>query len=153
MSEPAGREAWRAMLALFFSGQAHERMQEASAAVGLAPGVMKTLLQLEPGDGVPLRDLADYWRCDASYVTSVADALEERGLAVRRPHATDRRIKMLVLTADGIAARERASRVLHEPPPSFGALTVAEQRQLRGLLRKVADADAPLHRERPAAVR
>src|SRR5438093_11018516 len=98
MSESAGREAWRTMLGFFFSGQAHGRMQEASAAVGLSPGVMKTLLQRNTEDDVAMRDLADLWRCDAPYVTSVADSLEERGLAERRPHPTDRRIKMLAIT-------------------------------------------------------
>ena len=141
MNTKAGREAWRAILGLLFDGQAQGRMAAACRSIGISPGLMKTLFRLEPGQGVPMRDLADFWGCDASYVTSLADALEERGLVARRPHPTDRRVKMIALTEEGIEARKRAFEVLHEPPPSFGALTAAEQRQLRDLLRKVADSE------------
>jgi DNA-binding MarR family transcriptional regulator len=144
----AGRDAWRLVLGLLFEGQARGRMAAACRAIGISPGSMKTLFRLEPGQGVPMRDLADFWGCDASYVTSLADALEERGLVERRPHPTDRRVKMIALTEDGIAARQRAFDVLYEPPASFGALTAAEQRQLRDLLQKVAEADATLTQER-----
>jgi DNA-binding MarR family transcriptional regulator len=148
----AGREAWQTITRLLF-GQGHERMAEASEAEGLSPGLLKTLFHLAPGDGEPMRDLADHWRCDASYVTSLADALEERGLVERRPHPTDRRVKMIVLTEEGVAVRERAFELLSEPPPSLGALTAAEQRELRDLLRKVADADPHLTHTPIAAIR
>ena len=137
----AGRDAWRLILGLLFDGQAHGRMAAACRSLGISPGSMKTLLRLEPGQGVPMRDLADFWGCDASYVTSLADSLEERGLVERRPHPTDRRVKMIALTEQGMAARQQAFEVLYEPPSSFGALTAAELRQLRDLLRKVADAE------------
>lgn len=100
-----------------------------------------------------MRELADFWGCDASYVTSLADALEDRGLTERRPHPTDRRVKMIALTEEGVAAKKRAYEVLYQPPSSFGSLTAAEQRQLRDLLRKVADADAGVARDRVAAAR
>lgn len=149
----AGREAWRTIFELIFEGEGHDRLNQACAAVGMSPGLMKTLFHLEPAEGVPMRDLADHWRCDASYVTSLADALEERGLAERRPHPTDRRIKMIALTEEGVVARERAFELLYEPPSSFSALTAAEQRQLRDLLRKVADADDEVAVARRAAAR
>jgi len=95
-----------------------------------------------------MRNLADRLRCDASYVTGLADALEERGLAERRCHPTDRRVKMIALTTEGVAARERVLEALSEPPASFGVLTASEQHQLRDLLRKVADADPDLARSR-----
>lgn len=151
MNTRAGREAWRTIFALLFDGQAHGRLSEASAAAGVSPGLLKLLFHLEPGEGIPMRDLADHWRCDASYVTSLTDALEERGLAARRPHPTDRRVKMIALTEKGAATRKVALELLHEPPPSFAALTAAEQRQLRDLLRKVADADPELTRSRMTA--
>jgi DNA-binding MarR family transcriptional regulator len=149
----AGRDAWRLLLGMLFEGQARDRMAAACRSIGISPGSMKTLFRLEPGQGVPMRDLADFWGCDASYVTSLADALEERGLVERRPHPTDRRVKMIALTEKGIAARDRAFDVLYEPPRSFGVLTAAEQRQLRDLLRKVADADAELPAGRIAVSR
>jgi DNA-binding MarR family transcriptional regulator len=152
VSTTAGREAWKTIFELLFAGQAQGRMGDACAAAGISPGLMKTLFHLKPGDGVPMRDLADQWGCDASYVTSLTDGLEERGLVERRPHPTDRRIKMIVLTEEGVAARQRAFELLHEPPACFGVLTAAEQRQLRDLLRKVAQSDPALARVRMAAV-
>jgi MarR family transcriptional regulator, organic hydroperoxide resistance regulator len=140
------------MLDLLFSGQVHGCMQKACGAVGLSPGALKTLFKLEPGEGISLRELADHWGVDASYVTALADALEERGLAERRPHPTDRRVKMLVLTGKGVEARARAQELIQEPPPSFAVLTAAERRQLRDLVRKLTAADPALDTsKRPAA--
>ncbi len=150
MSTKASREAWRAMHQLMFGDRGHAGIEQVAAASNMTPGLMRTLFLLQPGDGVPMRDLADHWRCDASYVTSLADDLEQRGLAERRPHPTDRRVKMIVITDAGVAAKERAFELLFQPPASFGALTPTEQRRLRDLLRKVADADADLARDRPA---
>jgi DNA-binding MarR family transcriptional regulator len=152
MATKAGRDAWRAIFRLIL-GQGHERLTATSAAMGLSPGMLKTLFLLEPGVGVPMRDLAGHWKCDASYVTNLTDTLEERGLVERRPHPTDRRVKMIVLTDRGIDVRASAFDRLSEPPPSFEVLTGAEQRQLRDLLRKVTEAD-PAPSGRPlAAVR
>lgn len=146
MGTSTAREAWRLIGELVFSGEMTERMVRASAEAGVSPGHLKSMFHLEPGNGVPMRNLAEHWRCDASYVTSVADALEERGFARRLPHPSDRRIKMIALTEEGVAARERAYELLFEPPASLSALTPAELRQLRDLLRKIAEADPTLDR-------
>jgi DNA-binding MarR family transcriptional regulator len=140
----AAREAWKIIFDLLFRGEAHNRFTDAAAAVGVSPGVLKSLVHLEPGEGIPMRDLADHWRCDASYVTSLTDVLEERGLARRLPHPTDRRVKMIALTDAGVAARKDVLDLLYDPPVAFGSLSLAEQRQLRDLLAKVALADAGL---------
>jgi DNA-binding MarR family transcriptional regulator len=148
----AGREAWRTIYRLLFE-QGHDLLTEASAAIGISPGMLKTLFHLEPGVGVPMRDLAGHWKCDASYVTTLTDTLEERGLVERRPHPTDRRVKMIVLTERGVAVRAVAFERLSEPPPSFGVLSGAQQRQLQDLLRKVAEADPHLVTRSVAAAR
>jgi DNA-binding MarR family transcriptional regulator len=152
----AGREAWKTIVDLLFSGQVHGRMGEACGAIGVPPGAMKILFHLVPGEGLPMRDLADHMSVDASYVTGLADALEDRGLVERRPHPSDRRVKMLVLTGKGVAARKGAAELMYEPPSSFAALTATELRQLRDLLGKVAEADpavsgGPSTTERPHA--
>ena len=152
MTTKAGREAW-SLLYRFLLDQGHERLTEASAAIGISPGMLKTLFHLEPGVGVPMRDLAGHWKCDASYVTNLADTLEERGLVERRPHPTDRRVKMIVLTDRGAAVRAAAFARVSEPPPSLAALTAAEQRQLRDLLRKVVGAGPRLVTRPVAAAR
>jgi DNA-binding MarR family transcriptional regulator len=119
------------------SDASHDRMHEACEAAGLSPGLMKALLSIKPGDAIPMKLLTTEWRCDASYVTSLVDGLEERGIVERRAHPTDRRAKTIVLTSEGERTRDELLGRLHEPPPFFGALTGAEQRALRDLLRKL----------------
>ena len=53
-----------------------------------------------------MRSLADAWGSDASNATWVVDRLERLGLAERRALVTDRRVKLAVLTARGIKARD-----------------------------------------------
>jgi DNA-binding MarR family transcriptional regulator len=154
MNTEAGRQAWRMIADLMFSGAVARRLQETCSAVGVAPGAFKLLSKLEPGAGVPMRDFADRFGFDASYVTSLADVLEEKGWVERRGHPTDRRVKMLVLTEAGADAKRRAYELLYEPPASFGLLSAAEQRELRDLLRKVVDGDAEVVAQpRQAALR
>jgi DNA-binding MarR family transcriptional regulator len=124
----------------FFDGEIHGRMPQVSSALGLNPGQMKALMQLSPDVPTPMRELAESWGCDASYVTSLIDGLEERGFATRRPHASDRRLKTVALTAAGTRARDRTLELLFEPPSGFNALSAAEQRQLRDLMQKVTEA-------------
>ncbi|MGH3585331.1 MAG: MarR family winged helix-turn-helix transcriptional regulator, partial [Pseudonocardia sp.] len=58
---------------------------------------------LDPdADPVPLRRLAGQLQCDPSNVTLLADRLEEKGLAERRPHPDDGRVRTLVLTPEGV---------------------------------------------------
>ena len=132
----AGREAWRTMLGILYL-RVRARVEEAADTVGVSPGALRALSILEPGGGRPMRELAERWGCDASYITSLADDLEGQGLARREPHPTDRRVKMLVLTDAGLALREQAHALLTEPPDALDALTAEEQRTLRDLLKKI----------------
>ncbi|MCA1692522.1 MAG: MarR family winged helix-turn-helix transcriptional regulator [Acidimicrobiales bacterium] len=144
MDTDVAREAWRTMQRLMFDGEGHGRMGQACRAVGGPPSVVKALIHLAPDEPRPMRDLADHWGCDASYVTSLVDSLEEQGMAERRPHPTDRRIKTVVLTPKGAEARDRVLELMWEPPSAFAALSAEELRRLRDLLHKVAEADTVL---------
>ena len=132
------REAWGYVADIWFGEENHDRFHDACAAADVSPPQLKALLSMQPGQTQSMRELAASWRCDASWVTGIVDGLEERGYAVRKAHATDRRVKVVAITALGEKAKQRALDRLHEPPPSFAALTNAEQRQLRDLLAKVA---------------
>jgi DNA-binding MarR family transcriptional regulator len=125
---------------IFFVGTVRNRLHEASATIGVSPGLMKALFFLGPDTGVRMGDLAEHLSCDASYVTNLADVLEERGLAERRPHPTDRRVKTLVLSPAGVAAKQQLFELIYEPPPELDVLDAEEQRELRDLLRKVTGA-------------
>jgi DNA-binding MarR family transcriptional regulator len=141
--DAVAREAWGAVFALVFSERSHERMHDACESLGLTPGLMKAMLTMRPGSGRPMKELAGQWRCDASYVTSLVDGLEERGFAERQAHPTDRRAKVVALTPLGEKTREQLLDTLHDPPPWFDALSKADRRTLRDLLRKlVAAAEA-----------
>jgi DNA-binding MarR family transcriptional regulator len=80
--------------------------------------------------------LAERLGIDASYVTAIADQLEERGLIERRPHPTDRRIRSLALTGEGERLREQILGDLWSTVPILDRLTDRERRELRRLLGK-----------------
>ena len=133
----AAEDAWKVLYQLFFDGIGQRRFHEACSATGLAPGVMKALLQLRPGQPLPMRDLAEIFSCDPSYITSLVDGLEEAGLAERQLHPTDRRIRVVVVTDRGLHTQDAIRKILGEPPDAFLALSSNELRQLRRLLDKV----------------
>lgn len=134
-AEIAG-DAWRLVAQLFFGRAGHAG--EIAGSFGLTPGHMKALLTIEPGEPKPMGTLAETLHCDASNVTWLVDRLEERGFVERRTHPTDRRIRTVALTRDGVRARAKIEARLYEAPPEFEKLTTAELETLRDILRKVA---------------
>jgi DNA-binding MarR family transcriptional regulator len=82
------------------------------------------------GDGRTMRSLAAEWRCDASTATWTVDRLEAKGLAERRPHATDRRVKLVALTAHGVATKAALLAGIYTPPPELLRLSEAELAEL-----------------------
>ena len=147
MATKAGREAWLTMVGLWFlDGHAHDRILDVALELGLPPGMLKALTFLGDAglgdeDGIRMGDLAEQWGCDASYVTTLTDGLEERGLAARRSLLSDRRVKTVALTERGLALLARAMEKLSEPPAFLDALSASEQRTLRDLLRKIVSVD------------
>lgn len=138
--EQTAREAWRSFYELVFSRQSHDRMHEVCEAAGVTPGLMKALISMRPGEPRPMKELPGELRCDASYVTSLVDGLEERGFVERRAHPADRRAKVVVLTTVGERTREQLLKRMHQPPPCFSALTSGEIAELRDLLGKLVAA-------------
>jgi len=142
VGDDAARDAWRTMHWLLFEGEGRSRIQSACAMTGVPPGVLKTLIHLSPDAAIPMREIAQHFGVDSSYVTTLVDDLEAHGLAERRPHPTDRRVKTIALTPKGIEARQRIEKLMYDPPKCFAALSETERTQLRRLLRKLAAADA-----------
>jgi DNA-binding MarR family transcriptional regulator len=138
----AAQEAWRSCHELVFSEQGRARMHAVCESLDLTPGLMKALLSIPPGQSRPMKELAGEWHCDASYVTSLVDGLEERGVVERRAHPTDRRAKVIVLTEDGARMRDEVLDRIHEPPPWFDVLSQDEAETLRDLLAKLVAAAA-----------
>jgi DNA-binding MarR family transcriptional regulator len=138
----AGNEVWKAITDLFFSAENQDTFVGVADELGLSPPMVKALLELEPGEGRPMRSLAHEWGCDASFVTVVVDGLEERGYAVRRVADYDRRVRTVELTDEGVDARERALEAAYGARSGFWDLTPDEQVTLAALLRKLVDAQA-----------
>lgn len=86
-------------------------------------------------------ELAARLNYDASNLTGLVDELEARGALRRRPDPDDRRVKSLVITAEGLRLKEAFRRRLLEHRRSFGSISEAQFRQLRDLLRLVLDQD------------
>jgi DNA-binding MarR family transcriptional regulator len=131
-------QAWRLIFRVFlrqrseFVGIAHE--------FGLPPQQAYAFLHLEQDVGVPLSELAQVLRCDNSGMTGIADRLEAAGLAERRPHERDRRVKTLRLTEHGVATRRALEARLRVIPDAFAALTDADARTLVAILERAATA-------------
>jgi DNA-binding MarR family transcriptional regulator len=140
----AGREAWKIIQELLLEGETHDRFHSICSTFGLTPGLAKALVNLSADAGIAMRDLADRWACDASYITALVDGLEQRGMAERRPSPGDRRVKAVALTPAGVAAKTGMLDLMWEPPHAFEVLSATEQCQLRDLLAKVAAADTRL---------
>jgi DNA-binding MarR family transcriptional regulator len=107
----------------------------------IAPHDLLAMFKL---DGVmSMKELAQHMGCDASFITSVADTLERRGFARRAPSQRDRRVKNLVLTEDGIAAKERLMAELAAKMPWSYALDDGERCCFLALLKKALGGDRP----------
>jgi DNA-binding MarR family transcriptional regulator len=131
---PPGSEAWSLMSELV--RQTRPRFLGAAAELGLTTPQMMSLLALEPGRPVPMRDLARHLHCDSSNVTGLVDRLAEQGLVERREAEHDRRVRMLALTDRGGDVREEVRGRLAEVPPAIQRLSAADQRALRDILRR-----------------
>jgi DNA-binding MarR family transcriptional regulator len=141
-ADDAARQIWSAVAELFFSAENQERFVGTADQLGLSPPMLKALAELEPGEGRPMRSLAEDWGCDASFVTVIVDGLEQHGYAERRVAAHDRRVRTVELTGEGVAAREWALGQVYGPRQGFWALTPDERVTLARLIRKLADAQA-----------
>jgi DNA-binding MarR family transcriptional regulator len=140
VSGELANDAWRQLTNLFLSRK--QQVMEIATSHQLNPGAMNALLFLEPGQPCSMRTLAEAWKCDASNVTWLVDRLEERGLAERRPHPSDRRVRTVALTRKGTRIRAQIESKLFEAPATFHELTPEELETLSKILHKLSP-DAP----------
>lgn len=88
------------------------------------------------------RELSDFLRLDPSQIVSLIDDLQKRGWVTRQADPGDRRVKVVVATATGVEAYERAHlRVQEHQRAHFSVLDAAELAQLRTLARRLARAE------------
>ncbi|MGH1565446.1 MarR family winged helix-turn-helix transcriptional regulator [Mumia sp. DW29H23] len=119
------------------------RANEALAALDLRARTYSVLAMAATADGITQRDVADALSLNPSQIVPLVDDLADRGLVERRPHASDRRARVIAATDAGRAlhadARERVRRAMDQV---LRDLDERERETLRGLLaRVIAGAD------------
>ncbi len=132
--DTAAHEAWSLMGRLFMDMR--PRMLRVASEFGLSPPQLIALKTLDPAEPVPMSGLAQALQCDNSNVTGLVDGLAAQGLVERREAEHDRRVRMLVVTERGAAVRARLVEVMAQLPSELAALSAADQRALRDVLRR-----------------
>lgn len=82
-----------------------------------------------------MKDLGQRMHCDPSFITSIADTLEKRGLAAREPDPADRRVKRLVLTPAGAELKARIEDEVLSHTPWRQSLSREQRACLLALIR------------------
>ncbi len=126
---------WRLVVELVMETRGTWR-HKVTEATGLPFSRVRALWRLERGPRT-LRELADDMGTDAPATTVLIDALEERGLVKRTPHPTDRRAKLVSLTAGGRRMLAVVAKITDQPPAAMERLSVAELAKLRATLEKL----------------
>lgn len=131
------------------------RLQQIAVAVfleetqehGVTPVQYAALAAVQRQPGVDQRTLARTIGFDTSTIGSVIDRLEARGWMQRNASPTDRRVRMLTLTDDGVALLQavepgmlRAQARMLEPLPE------AQRAVFMGMLRVLVDGNNELSR-------
>lgn len=124
------------------SDRAKQDFASIADSLGLPVHLARAVVLL--GTPAPMRDLADQLACDRSYVTSLADQLEERDLVERVP-GEDRRVKLLRLTSKGAEVREQISEAVANRALVLRRLTHKQRQALRPLLEALLQEDAAPH--------
>lgn len=136
-------------------GHAIRRLQQIAVAIflqetepfGLTPVQFGALQAVSRSPGVDQRTLAGTIGLDTSTTGGVIDRLEARGLLRRNPSSTDRRVRLLTPTDEGVAlldaiypAMLRAQERMLEPLPK------AQRQEFMRMLRVLVEANNELSR-------
>ncbi|HEY0830955.1 MAG TPA: MarR family transcriptional regulator [Candidatus Dormibacteraeota bacterium] len=135
------QELWALVVETFANWE--ERINAAAAAAGLSPVSAWALVQLDPAQPMSQKALAERLKCNPSTVVDPTDRLEEAGLAVRKPNATDRRVNVLVVTPKGARVRDELIERLFEPPAAFRRLAAEDQARFRDVMRDAVRGEKP----------
>jgi len=130
-----------------------ERLRESSERLrryDLTTQQVWLLAELPDREGVPIGSLAEVLHCHGSNVTGMVDRLEARGLVVRQPSSTDRRVKFVALTPAGSALRDKVIELARQPVRALlDQLSDDQLDTLSELLAKACAGLAPLARPHP----
>lgn len=82
-----------------------------------------------------MRELAKAAMLEPSNLTGIIDKLEARDLVTRREASGDRRSKIVTITEEGLALRNRLYQRFSEPAPWMMALSPQDQKRLLDIVR------------------
>jgi DNA-binding MarR family transcriptional regulator len=115
------------------------RFHEVLEPLELEPGEFALLRSVSANEGESQNALAERLHISPSWMVAIVDQLERRELLERRPHARDRRVRNLHLTAAGKKLLKQAERRAQQFDREVtGRLTETERRELFDLLQRVA---------------
>jgi DNA-binding MarR family transcriptional regulator len=114
------------------------RAEEVAQRHGVPIFFLKALHRLDCP--LAMKELGLRMKCDPSFVTSIADQLEKRGLATRESDPADRRVKRIALTPAGLELKQRIENEILNGLPWRHALDNDERACLLGLVRKLLPA-------------
>jgi DNA-binding MarR family transcriptional regulator len=128
-------EAWTALQALV-TDRLDDYRREVAAVSGLPFSRARALRRLVPGP-ITHGALAEALMTDRPAATVTVDDLCARGLAVRTPHPTDRRRKLVSLTDEGRRIAALVEAVIPPPPPGWADVAPADLEALGRVVRTV----------------
>ena len=123
-----------------FFAHLRDHLERVAQRVDLPIPCLKALRILE--EPASMKELGARMHCDASFVTAVADMLEERGLARRDVDPADRRVKRLSLTESGLATRLRLVDEMLADVPGLRTLDARERAQMMRLVQTMLRREA-----------
>ncbi len=110
------------------------------APLGLTAVQAMVLNTLNDDDGAPAGHLGERVQLTSAMLTGIIDRLGNLGFAERRASKQDRRAVLVCLTGKGREVVDEIKPLLADANREFLAvLGTSEQKQLRGLLRKLRD--------------
>ena len=95
------------------------------------------LLHLSRRGTLPLGRIGERLQVHRTSVTGLVDRLEDQGLVRRVAHASDRRMTLADITAEGRRVAERATAVLNEANFAVREMPDVELEQIVSLLREI----------------
>lgn len=128
-------EIVRRLMDLFASTLHHQAA--CLEGVGVTYAEAKLLWRLEPGELLPLNELARRIGVDPSNAAGIVDQLTERGLLASRRSEHDRRVRLIRLTGPGVRARRQLVARMSDHP-ALESLSAARRADLLEILREVA---------------
>jgi len=117
--------------------QMNADMRRSLSPFGLPPPYARALRQID--GAVSMKELGLRLECDPSFVTVIADRLEEKALIRREVDPVDRRVKNLVLTKAGGELREQLVHDFFGSIRRIHRLDAPERTAILPMLQKMID--------------